>query len=195
MHCVLSSQDDPIVVISRIQARFSACFMKVSWVQLKFFWAYCFLQKKERHCPFMFGEKGWRAETQKTSGCISWLDEKMPFCLSWGNVIILTVIGEPKSVSWAEECVLLEDGLENHQQDGSFKEKMIDHIKKIHWNVYLQNYSVTPLLWQPGYCPGPVNWLCTVIHNWLRSGVLQALVLSSYSNLVTVKFQAKYLRI
>lgn len=130
MHCVLSSQDDHIVVISRIQARFSACFMKLSWVQLKFLWAYCFLQKKERHCPFMFGEKGWRAETQTTSGFISWLDEKMPFCFSWGNVIIPTVIGEPKAVSWAEECVLLEDGLENHQQDGSFKEKRIDHFKK-----------------------------------------------------------------
>lgn len=74
----------------------------------------------------MFGEKGRSAETQTISGLISWLDEKLPFCFSWGNVIILTVIGEHKAVSWAEEWVLLEDGLENHQQDGSLKKKRID---------------------------------------------------------------------
>lgn len=92
----------------------------------------------------MFGEKGRRAETQTTSGLISWLDEKMPFCFSWGNVIILTVIGEHKAVSWAEEWewVLLEDGLENHQQDGSFKKKWIHHLKKKSTEMFVYKITV-----------------------------------------------------
>lgn len=91
-------------VISRTQARFSARLQKLSWVQLKFLEHVAFSEKKERHCCFVWGErpKCWDPD----SLVYFWLDEKLPFCFSWGNVIILTVIGEHKAVSWAEEWVL-----------------------------------------------------------------------------------------
>lgn len=179
----------PCVLSSRTQARFSTRFMKLSWVQLKFFWACCFLQEEEDIAVLCLRRK---AECRDPDNVWSYflVGWKVAFLLFLRNILSLSVIGEHKAVSWAG-MGSFGRWLENHQQDGSFKKKKGLIIKRKKKSFVYKITSVTPLLCRPVVVLVMLADLCAVKYNWLRSGVLQALVLSSDSNLVTVRFQAK----
>lgn len=125
----------------------------------------------------------------------------MKWCLSavsWGNVIILTVIAEYQAVSWARGMGSFRRWTRKLSTGLIIKNKTKEDwsLKKKSTEVFIYKITVklpcfTDLIIVLIRSPDCVLRYIALLWIWLRNSVLQALLLSSDSNLVTVRLQGK----